>query len=726
MKRIAQIIIIILLVACDNTLHSQDDSGARAGVVFNSLRDSSRYTIKPLSINSASSEYAPRFNDSSIFFVSDRRAHSAFLYAGVNGERFSDVYVATGTDSINFTNARRFASRINSVFNDGPIWISTDGDSVIYSANDKDMLSLFRDEYKMKSSLQLYCSVKKGKRWSKGKRLTFCDTSANYTHPFFDYELHKLFFVSDRAGGAGGMDLYAVELNGSSWGVPINLPLGINSRYDELFPFVAGGVIHFSSNRSETLGGLDLFSCSLSTSDPMVVQHPAAPLNSPYDDFGMIANSTITSGYFCSNRDSFNDNIYYFKNKYPDFNNCTDCVDPTYCYTFFEEGTVISEDTLTLMYEWNMGDSTKIKGMEAHHCFEKPGTYQIELNIVEKESGILFYNETTYEFTVEDASGLYFYCDDTATTMDTIRFDCEQAADHDFTPIAYYWSFGDGYYSTGAQVEHYYDRPGEYFVQLTAFVDRDSTGFKEYICKSRTVSIVPPQNKFRKNSDTSEVYDLHSDNHTTTSGIDSVKFRVHLGTSSVHLDTSIALFNGLDTIREVKSGGLYQYTSGSYTHIVAALPNFNKARNSGFNSPVVVAFLNDSMISENVKLSYIIPDTKPNTKVALEPESTDSNVVYFAFDKYGVSSAYYKTLDSIVVVLNQNPGLAILLRGYTDTTGSATYNQTLAAKRCDSVRKYFISKGVEPEKIKTITIGELNTNQPMTAPLRRRVSIIIH
>lgn len=79
---------------------------------------------------------------------------------------------------------------------------------------------------------------------------------------------NTLVFVSDREGGYGGFDLYSSEYVNGIWSQPKNLGNKINSEYDEYRPIIAqfgqfgefdGKMIIFSSNRPGGLGGFDLY-----------------------------------------------------------------------------------------------------------------------------------------------------------------------------------------------------------------------------------------------------------------------------------------------------------------------------------------------------------------------------------------------------------------------------------------------------------------------------------
>ena len=100
-----------------------------------------------------------------------------------------------------------------------------------------------------------------------------------------------------------------------SWGAPQKLSTDINSVGNEVFPVIADdGFLYFSSDGREGYGGLDIYKVKLSeinSSNPKIALL-GYPVNSSADDFGMITDKTGTTGYFTSDRQVENDNIFSF------------------------------------------------------------------------------------------------------------------------------------------------------------------------------------------------------------------------------------------------------------------------------------------------------------------------------------------------------------------------------------------------------------------------------
>jgi len=66
-------------------------------------------------------------------------------------------------------------------------------------------------------------------------------------------------FVSNRAGGRGGFDLWWSRFRDGAWGEPRNLGSRYNSAHNEFRPCVAGAMLIFSSDRPGGKGGYDLY-----------------------------------------------------------------------------------------------------------------------------------------------------------------------------------------------------------------------------------------------------------------------------------------------------------------------------------------------------------------------------------------------------------------------------------------------------------------------------------
>ena len=61
--------------------------------------------------------------------------------------------------------------------------------------------------------------------------------------------------------------------------------------------------------------------------------------------------------------------------------------------------------------------------------------------------------------------------------------------------------------------------------------------------------------------------------------------------------------------------------------------------------------------------------------------------VYFKFGSSALSPSAYEQLSSVARYLNDNPTVTIVVQGYSDPIGSSEYNQKLAMRRAEAVKK---------------------------------------
>ncbi len=108
-------------------------------------------------------------------------------------------------------------------------------------------------------------------------------------------------------------------------------------------------------------------------------------------------------------------------------------------------------------------------------------------------------------------------------------------------------------------------------------------------------------------------------------------------------------------------------------------------------------------------------ETEDNKQVIEINDGVLSINIEFDFDSDVIGKDFYPHLDKIFNLLNSTP-VRIILAGHTDNTGPDSYNQRLSERRAESVYRYIVEKGIDPDKIITKGYG---SSKPLTSNATR-------
>ncbi len=82
------------------------------------------------------------------------------------------------------------------------------------------------------------------------------------------------------------------------------------------------------------------------------------------------------------------------------------------------------------------------------------------------------------------------------------------------------------------------------------------------------------------------------------------------------------------------------------------------------------------------------------------------NNITFAVNKSTLNTSIYATLNSVVKVLKEFNETNLQVAGHTDSSGAASYNQTLSVSRATSVADYLRSRNVPASRLFVVGYGE--------------------
>lgn len=281
--------------------------------------DNENITVVNMPGNSRFTDMCPTFYKDKIVYSSAKDSFSMvrneFKW---NDQPFLDLYESDPGPMPNPKNDKPFSSALNSRYHEGPVCFTSDFNTIYFTRN-----SFLNGKVTKTSTgvnnLKIFISNFDGKEWKNIRGFGFNSDSYSVGHPALSPDNKTLYFVSDMPGGLGETDIYKSEWVNGGWGKPLNLGESINTRGKEMFPYVdKDGILYFSSNGLPGSGGLDIFAAKEEGNGRYLVVNLGQKLNSPFDDFGYVADKDSLFGYFTSNRPGGkgeDDNYYFTVNK---------------------------------------------------------------------------------------------------------------------------------------------------------------------------------------------------------------------------------------------------------------------------------------------------------------------------------------------------------------------------------------------------------------------------
>jgi len=97
---------------------------------------------------------------------------------------------------------------------------------------------------------------------------------------------------------------------------------------------------------------------------------------------------------------------------------------------------------------------------------------------------------------------------------------------------------------------------------------------------------------------------------------------------------------------------------------------------------------------------------KPEPGSRREFSQRAGDTVYFTTDSNRLSRDAQATLVAQARWLNQHGRYAIMIEGHADERGTREYNIALGASRANAVKRFLISRGVDPRRVRTVSYGK--------------------
>lgn len=260
-------------------------------------------------LNDREADFAPCFGADSteIYFTSARESATGNDKNANSAMNYTDVFYSVKDKKGKWSIPVPVEGGVNTPFDEGSPYVTPDGNTMYYTS--------CKNIKGQSLGCRIYFTNMEDGKWSVPKEVVlFRDSSISVGHPCLSPDGRELYFSSDKSGGFGGKDIWkATSTGNNTWSEPTNLGGDVNSKGDEVFPFIAeDGKLYFSSNGRGGMGGLDIFKY-YKKDGKYITENLKYPLNSSADDYGIHFFKSYQKGYLSSNREgSRGDDIWGF------------------------------------------------------------------------------------------------------------------------------------------------------------------------------------------------------------------------------------------------------------------------------------------------------------------------------------------------------------------------------------------------------------------------------
>jgi outer membrane protein OmpA-like peptidoglycan-associated protein len=231
-------------------------------------------------------------------------------------ERYVEIFKVAHRENGSFSRGEAMPAPFNTFGNQGGATINALNDEIFITICN----NLTLPSGIVYNNCDIYHSRLVYDEWTPLEKLQGDDINRDDTwesQPSVSADGQTLYFVSDRPGGYGGSDIYAVHKNpDGTWGRPVNLGPRVNTPGHEKTPFIHtdSQTLYFSSSDligdndsvsfgHKGLGGYDIFFTRMqdngSWSRPVNLGYP---INSTGDDLSFFVSTDGTTGYYSSNK----------------------------------------------------------------------------------------------------------------------------------------------------------------------------------------------------------------------------------------------------------------------------------------------------------------------------------------------------------------------------------------------------------------------------------------
>ncbi len=463
-------------------------------------------------------------------------------------------------------------------------------------------------------------------------------TTSTQPNVGFDSVLEEevLFFVSDRKGGKGNLDMWSVSIKGKNqFGEVRNLG-ELNTYENDITPFFHNPTqsLFFSSEGYQSLGGYDVFKAIKERSSFLDAEHQPAPINSSYHDVYYTIDDKMEKGHLSSNREGS-----YF----------LEAINEACCYDIYE----INYEEVNLDLNALTYDKDLLSNLEG-----------VEVQLIEKRTGkiVSFYlneNDNTHPFKLDRNIEYTLIATKEGYTSDTLDFTTQNIFESQtLTKKLFLKSQSvelnvltfDGLTNSrliGTTVRLVDPATGEIIGEEQYNPSGNSFSWK--VIPGKTYKIIASRNG----------YETASSTITIKAGNPQITKKIFLGRGAEsYLPIALYFDNDIPDLRSVKT-----YTDKSYTNTY---------------QPYVVK-------QEEFKSKYSKP-LNGEAKISASQKVND----FFEFDVKGGYGQMQAFLSQLTKELESGRSITLTIKGYASPRAASAYNRALSKRRTHSFKNELV------------------------------------
>ncbi len=699
------------------------------------------YEVNPVDINSTKGDFGSvRYKDGLVFCSS--RLESKLPGDFDTAHFYTDLFYSKLLPNRKFDNPILFSSELTDILNEGPATFSSDFQTIYYTSNLDPQKKIVNDIEENVYSLGICMAKRAGDKWVRSGALPFNSKTCDFSiaHPCLSPNDSILYFASNMFGTHGGSDIFYCVLRNGQWSQPINAGPTINTSGNEAFPFCSReGLLYFCSDghhKEADRHDMDIyFTKSIGSFQWMEPRHLPFPMNTAFNDYAYSEFNNGEFGFLSSDRQEKRDKIYSFSKSTPTFFDCQENNRTTFCYRI-EDNKIDSINNLPLVYQWELGDGNILEGKSIEHCYEKPGVYQLHLNLLDTITDQVILSVSSTVLEIVDYQQPFILSNDTGVVHSPMVFYSDDSPLSKFKVVKHFWIIDDQVYAEGDSLMHVFKEPGYHTILCGAVGETGQDGSYEKSCSYKTIYISEkpidgyPKANPDPNQEPIEVITVKTDlpDFTEGTGSSTLLYRVVILKSNERIPMNYQGFASLtkDIVETKDSTGTYTYSFGVSAELDRIYEQMKEAQSTTNAALSLEIFNHDNFAKEYIRKGKYIPQ---GDAAALNVEFMKLRDIKFEYNSAEIKSESFANLDYIASMLKLESGFTLKINAHTCSQGTHEYNQDLSQKRAASVKSYFVKKGIPTSRLITEGYAETmpiaNNNTEEGKAMNRRVEFVI-